>query len=68
MTLKERSKKIDLKRGRLVDKYKEPLLRQRNHSATKQVGCRAGLPDFYWYNIPKRVGIYHNGGKYTKWP
>jgi hypothetical protein len=26
------------------------------------------LPDFSWYNIPKRVKMYQNGGKYTKWP
>jgi hypothetical protein len=26
----------------------------------------SGLPDFSWYNIPKRVKMYQNGGKYTK--
>jgi hypothetical protein len=27
----------------------------------------AGLPDFSWYNIPKRVKIYQITTKYTKW-
>jgi hypothetical protein len=28
----------------------------------------SGLPDFYWYNIPKREQIYQIIIKYTKWP
>jgi hypothetical protein len=28
----------------------------------------AGLPDFSWYNIPKRGKIYQMTTKYTKWP
>jgi hypothetical protein len=27
---------------------------------------RSGLPDFSWYNKPKREKMYQNGGKYTK--
>jgi hypothetical protein len=27
-----------------------------------------GLPDFYWYNIPKLGKIYQITMKYTKWP
>jgi hypothetical protein len=27
-----------------------------------------GLPDFSWYNIPKRGKIYQIATKYTKWP
>ena len=35
LNLKQKLKKSDLKRGRLVDKLKEPLSRQRNNSASK---------------------------------
>jgi hypothetical protein len=30
--------------------------------------CTPGLPDFSWYNIPKRGKIYQITIKYTKWP
>jgi hypothetical protein len=30
--------------------------------------CLAGLPDFSWYNIPKREKMYQTATKYTKWP
>jgi hypothetical protein len=29
---------------------------------------RPGLPDFTWYNLPKRKKIYQITVKYTKWP
>jgi hypothetical protein len=31
----------------------------------EQVTIPPGLPDFSWYNIPKHVKMYQNGGKYT---
>jgi protoporphyrinogen oxidase len=30
-------------------------------------GSAPGLPDFYWYNIPKREKMYQITIKYTKW-
>jgi hypothetical protein len=32
------------------------------------IATGAGLPDFSWYNIPKRGKIYQITIKYTKWP
>jgi hypothetical protein len=29
---------------------------------------RPGLPDFSWYNVPKRGKIYHVATKYPKCP
>jgi hypothetical protein len=30
--------------------------------------CMSGVPDFSWYNIPKRETMYQINIKYTKWP
>ena len=51
ITLKERCKKSDLKRGRFVDKCKDPLFRHRNNSATKPEEVKPDLPDNLKFRI-----------------
>jgi hypothetical protein len=36
--------------------------------ATQAITHNPGLPDFSWYNIPKRGEKYQMTTKYTKWP
>jgi hypothetical protein len=38
------------------------------HKGSSKNYTWTGLPDFPWYNIPKREKIYQITIKYTKWP
>jgi hypothetical protein len=52
----------------LVDNGKKVISKISNFDKKHQHSCEAGLPDFAWCNVPKRVEIHQMTIKFAKWP